>query len=284
MTTALRRLAAAVLCAAMLLPLAACGTSRAPQSAGESAEMTVYFFDAGKADAILLTSGEAAVLVDCGEKSFGGTILRKLAELGIEKLDALIITHFDKDHVGGAAKVLGGIAVDRVLQNDRRAEGSEAEKYRRALGKAGIEPLTVTESVDLVFGGMTITVDAPRQSRYGSDDSNNASLIVSVSDGTHTVLLPGDAESERIAEFLASSSAACDVLKLPHHGRMSAGTEALLRAASPAYAVITSSDKEPEDAYLPELLESLGLQVFLTRTAPVTVRCSGGSLEVFYAS
>ena len=91
-----------------LLLLAGCAVGERPSAAAavpdepfDGLEVTVL--DAGKADAILLTTPDSAVLIDCGEKGFGDEILGELAARGIGRLDVLIVTHFDQDHVGGAA-------------------------------------------------------------------------------------------------------------------------------------------------------------------------------------
>ena len=271
-------------CAALLLTLlfllSACGgvsdtkkASEAPAAAG--GELEAHFFDAGKADAILLTTANSAVLVDAGEKGFGKTILAYLEEKGIDRLDCLIVTHFDQDHVGGAAKVLNNIAVGTVLQSNRPKDSEEYEKYVRALTNAGVEPVTVRELYEFTLDGVTYTVDPPRQAEYAADSSNNSSLIVTVRNGENRFLLTGDAQTERLAEVLDGENMSCDVLKVPHHGKDEPLLAALLEAATPAYAVITSSDEEPESEAVVQALESAGAAVLLTREGAVTIRSDG---------
>ena len=159
--TAVRRVSL-LLAAVLLLSLCGCGTTAQPSAAAAqrdaaSAPLAVWFFDAGKADAILLTTENTAVLIDCGEKGFGGTITDELAARGIDRLDLLIVTHFDRDHVGGAAKVIGSVEVGTVLQSNSPKDSSEYRKYIRALKKAGIEPLTVRETLSFEFDGVRAT-------------------------------------------------------------------------------------------------------------------------------
>lgn len=276
-----------LLAAVLLLSLCGCGTTAQPSAAAAqrdaaSAPLAVWFFDAGKADAILLTTQNAAVLIDCGEKGFGGTIADELAARGIDRLDLLIVTHFDRDHVGGAAKVIGSVEVGTVLQSNSPKDSSEYRKYIRALKKAGIEPLTVRETLSFEFDGVAITVDPPREETYAENASNNSSLIVTASLGSQTLLFMGDAESARIAEYLAGTPVDCTLLKVPHHGAREPMTEALLEAVQPEYAVITCSDDERESASTTAALRSCGAEIFLTRLGPVSVRCDGETIEVFY--
>lgn len=275
--------AAALLLAALLL-LSACSSDTKKASgeetaAEEAADLEVHFFDAGKADAILLTTGGGAVLIDAGEKGFGKTILAYLEEKGVAKLDYLIVTHFDQDHVGGAAKVINNIEVGTVLQSNRPKDSEEYEKYVKALHNAGIEPVTVRESFAFRLDGVSYTVDPPRQSDYSSDSSNNSSLIVSVQNGEHRFLLAGDAQTERLSEFLDGNQSTYDVLKVPHHGKDEPLLEALLASTKPSCAVITSSDEEPESAATVEALERSGVEVLLTRRGAVTFRSDGTTLS-----
>ena len=260
---------------ALLLLLTGCAGAGTTEIA---AELEVHFFDAGKADAILLTTQNSTVLIDTGEKGFGKTILETLEEKGIEHIDVLIITHFDKDHVGGAAKVLKGINVDTVLQSNQPKDSTEYENYLAALADTGITPITVRETYSFVLDGVSYCVDPPRQTEYQADSSNNSSLIVTVQHGENRFLLAGDAQTQRLEEFLSTNPGVCDVLKVPHHGKEEPLLEELLSVTRPAYAVITSSDQEPESAGVTAALEEAGVGVLLTREGAVTFSSDGQTI------
>ena len=281
-----RRLLALFLSLA-LLALAGCAVGERPSSAAAVTDepfdgLEVTVLDAGKADAILLTTPDSAVLIDCGEKGFGDEILGELAARGIEKLDLLIVTHFDRDHVGGAAKVIGGVEIGRVLQNDFPKDSGEYRKYLRALEKVSLAPETVRETLSFTIGGADYTVDPPQRGHYDRDESNNASLIVTVAYGGTRLLFMGDAETARISEFLASSPAHCDVVKLPHHGEKEKMLDALLAAVKPRWAVITCSSASPEASSTMKALDTAGVETYLTRIGAVRIRSDGETLTVEY--
>lgn len=280
MRTKKMQIAALLLTLTMTLTACSSGAKKAPEDSAAKATLDVHFFDAGKADAILLSTAESTVLIDAGEKGFGKTILAYLEEQGIEKLDYLIVTHFDKDHVGGAAKVINNISVGTVLQSNSPKDSEEYEKYVKALANAGIEPVTVRETLTFTLDGMACTVDPPAQETYADDPSNNSSLIVSVVNGADRFLFTGDAQTARLAEFLDGDVSECDVLKLPHHGQDEPLLSALLDATRPAYAVITSSDEEPESTAVVEALERAGATVLLTRNGAVTLRSDENGVRV----
>ena len=93
-----------LLCMLLLACLALTGCAAESADAGGD-ELTAVFLDVGKADAILLYNGEMAALIDAGENDDGDAVVEAIRARGIERLDLMIITHFDKDHVGGADKV-----------------------------------------------------------------------------------------------------------------------------------------------------------------------------------
>ena len=251
---------------------------------GEGTPLEIYAFQAGKADAFLLMTENGTVLIDAGEKGFGNEILAFLNEKGIEKIDVMIITHFDQDHVGGAAKVLNNFPVGLVLQSNSPKDSTEYEKYTKALTNAQIEPVTVREDYGFTLDGVGYLVNAPRKSDYQNDDSNNSSLIVSVYNGEDSFLFMGDAQTERIREFLDAGCESYDLLKVPHHGQEESEMEKLVAAVSPSVAIITSSEEEPEDEDTVNILTEASAEVYLTRISPVMVRSDGHGINISYVS
>lgn len=265
--------------AAAMLP----SCSGSDSGTDESPDLKIFCHQAGKADAFVITTREHTVVLDAGEKGFGGTILDGLSKDGIKKIDYLIISHFDKDHVGGAAKVINSIEVGTVLQSNCPKDSSEYEKYVKALTEAGITPTTVRDSYSFELDGVTFSIDPPAEEKYAEDESNNSSLILTIKCQGKTLLFTGDAESARLSEFISKELAEdCDLIKMPHHGRWDSMLEKLVSLTKPEYALITSSDDEPEDDETLKILDKYGAEVFLTRTNPVVVTCSGDKLTVKY--
>ena len=121
-----------------------------------------------------------------------------------------------------------------------------------------------------------------QRERYDSDESNNASLIVTAVHGDNRLVFMGDAETARIAEYLSASPPPCGFLKVPHHGQKEKLTDALLAALRPRYAVITCSAAEPEAASTAELLAAAGTETFLTRLGAVRILSDGQALTAEY--
>ncbi len=270
---------------AALLLLAGCGQTKgdgASQGTLELSELKVTFFDVGKGDAILLETEEETMLIDTGYDDTADVILDYLEENGIGALDCLVITHFDKDHVGGADRILEAVEVERVLEPDYESDSGQTREYKEALEALGLEPEKVTDTLVLDFPGTECTVYPPRQEDYEEED-NDFSLVISLRIGNEGFLFAGDCEKERLSELLAEKDLELrhQVLKVPHHGREEKNSDKFLLAVSPEAAVITCSEEKEPDKEILELLSQLGAEVYLTSEGTVTCVTDGSSLEFF---
>ncbi len=93
-------------------------------------------------------------------------------------------------------------------------------------------------------------------------------------------LFAGDAQTLRLSEFLDTNTTSFDVLKLPHHGRDEPLLDDLLASTKPTYAVITSSEEEPERDTVVGALEKAGIRVLLTRNQSVTLYSDGNRISI----
>lgn len=243
-------------------------------------DLTVSFLNVGKADAILLRTEHSAVLIDAGTNKGGPDVLEYLRAQGVEALDALIITHYDKDHVGGADAVLEGIPVARALDPAYAKDGKQYEQYEEALQAAGCARVTLSENTAFALDGVDFEIDVANAAFYGADEENDFSLIVRVRHGDCTFLFAGDAENPRLAELLDEGDLAADVLKVPHHGRYEKLSPAFFAAVGARWGIVTSSDEEPEDAETLAALRQAGTEPLLTREGTVVVTSDGREIVV----
>ena len=90
----------------LLFVILLCGCNKKTEIAEEKEALKITFFDVGKGDAILIETKNTSMLIDAGYDETGEELLSYLRQQGGQPLDYLVITHFDKDHVGGADHVL----------------------------------------------------------------------------------------------------------------------------------------------------------------------------------
>ena len=254
---------------ALLLSLTGCGRSDAGANS-----MTVLYLDVGKADCTILTDGAHTVLIDCAETDDGETILSVLKENRISQIDLLIVTHFDKDHIGGVPEVLSSFSVLHVIEPDYAPENPEAEAYtayRAALELASITPEAVSDALDVTLGDMQLSILGAGGAAYEKNTDNNNSLVVTVTHCENRFFFAGDIEKQRIADLLEAGVSSCDVLKVPHHGVYNKQLPALFAALGMKEAVITCSEKNPADEETVDCLDALSCRVWQTVNGTVRV-------------
>ncbi len=246
--------------------------------------LTLQVLKVGKADAMVLTCGDAVMVIDCGEKEDGEEVLDYLAQKGAGKVHILLITHFDKDHVGGADTVVEGIPVDRILMPDYEGTGKQYKEFVDALDDLGMEPERVAEVLNLQLGDAAIKVEPPASYEIPDTDDeydNNFSLITTVDLGKNRLVFTGDIEEERITEWLDGGTVQkCDVLKIPHHGFYNEPLEEMVGIMQPSYAVICDSEKNPAEKKTVSMLEEKGAQCLQTKDGDITIVCDGENIEV----
>jgi competence protein ComEC len=266
-----RRRAFCAMLVFLCLLLSGCST----QKNNDGNALTIYCFEAGKADAFALYTKNSCVLIDTGLDGFGGDVLDYLSEQGIEKVDYMIISHFDRDHVGGAAKILKNIDVGQVYTTYYSKSSDNVDDFTSEVKDDNIKCDIVSKELSLQIDGINYTLYPPEYTSYDEKESNNSSLCVMAEYKGFKMFFAGDAENERISELLDYEDIKCDVLKVPYHGHYQDLLGDLIEKCSPAFAVITSSDDIKEDDETKDLLKDNDIDYYLTRKGAITITTDG---------
>ena len=250
-------------CLAILVILAALFCTQA--AAEETLQVTFYAI--GKADAALITFADGSrVMIDAGTNDNGKKLAKRFIKEEIADIDTLIITHFDKDHVGGASRILRSCNVNRVIMPDYE---ENSESYLQFLDELDAWPQTEAvrleagEEMTLSFGEAVMRVSAAKKTYYGKNEVNDFSLAARIAYGETRFLFTGDAEAKRQKELLTEGDLACNVLKVPYHGGATYESADFLSACSPEIAWIPDGEEREADAALVQYLEEkLGADVY----------------------
>lgn len=241
--------------------------------------LNIYFFDAGKADAIIITINDKHIMIDTGYEDLYPKIEEYFDKHNITKLDYLIITHFDKDHVGSASKIIDNYEIEHVLQSNYPKDSEYYNNYVLSLEKKEIKPITVDTKYTFQLYDMYVSIDGPK-GEYEKDSSNNSSLITSIDYKDTSYLFMGDAENKRINDYLEEDENKYDFIKLPHHGNYKKGYISLLKQFDPKYVVITASDEEPDTSKTEELLNSLEIKYYITKNGEINISSDGKDIII----
>jgi competence protein ComEC len=215
--------------AAVCLAFAAVGATGTP-----GASVTVL--DVGQGDAILVRDGPHAMLVDTGPT--GGALLHALGRNHVTAVDAVLITHLHADHYGGLATLASVMRVPVLLIpcGTLAKHSPVMSKLSRA---AGCPVREVTCGDIIREGGLDLDVVAPARP-VADPGTNEASVVMTVRDGSEQVLLTGDAEKGVLHDAEARGClGGVDVLKVGHHGSAIALDDELMRTMHPRIAIIS---------------------------------------------
>jgi metallo-beta-lactamase superfamily exported protein len=237
-------------------------------------KLNVDFLSVGKADAIILSTSNHSVLIDTGEKGDADEILNVLHSKAVDSIDYLFITHFDKDHVGGASKIIKNITVENIVTPNYVGNNNEYEKYIKTITEEKIDPVLLTANMSFVLDDVLFEVYPPLEGKYEESD-NDYSLAISVTHGNNKMLFAGDAEQTRLKEFDVQFDLEHKFLKVPHHGVYNDYTKTFLHKVKPEFAVITCSKKNPPDDETLELLKRRDCITYLTSDGNVEIESDG---------
>ncbi|MFC5972924.1 lamin tail domain-containing protein [Halomarina salina] len=268
-------------------------TTLAPVDGDSNGTLTVHFLNVGQGDATLLVSpsGET-MLVDTGDyQDDGEHVVDYLRSNGIDRVDHLVTTHADADHVGGHPAVIEyleteGEGVGAVYDPGIAASTRTYEEYLDAVERYDVPLYEVRAGDDLPFSGVAAAVLGPPEGYLADGDRNENSVVLRVGHGDTAFLLTGDAGStaegwlvDRYGDRLDAT-----VLKVGHHGSASSTSAAFLAAVSPSVAVVSSAyDSEyghPHEEVLGRLADR-SIPTFWTGThGDVVVRSDGQRVTV----
>jgi competence protein ComEC len=202
--------------------------------------------------------------------------------MGVRSLSAIVMTHPQRDHVGGAADVIRRVRVADVLEPGLVVTGPESEEALAAARARGVHVQVVRAGTSFRAGGLVLNLLWPKDAGGPSEDPNQNAVVLIASYGETDVYLSADAESDVTARLPLR---AVEVMKVAHHGSEDPGLADELRTLRPRIAVISCGRNNDYGHPRPETLAALagspGLAVYRTdEDGRVVVESDGRSLAV----
>lgn len=271
--------AVVVIIAAIIAAAAACAPS-----APTRGEAYARYFSVGQGDAAVFVWDGGAILFDAGTNDSEDKLVSYLRAMGVDRLDAMVLSHPHDDHIGGADAVLRACDVGEVIMPSSSGDEEDEEALFAAAWDEGC-PLYEAKAGDVYeFGDVKVEILSPLS--Y-TGDANDDSAVAVLTFGKMKFMFTGDIESGGEGELLDAYGADAldvDVLKVAHHGSSTSTGEKFLEAASPDIAVIScgvDNDYGHPHAEVVGRLESHGVDVMRTdRDGAVTVYTDGESVYV----
>ena len=242
----------------------------------------VHMIDVGQGDSILIMAPKGNVLIDAGDESAEGALRSYLDSMKIEKIDYLILTHPDADHIGSADMVVNTYSVGSVMM-EPYTYTSETQVYRNletAIETRSVATIDPSPNDVYCLGDLHITVLGPLDTYK---DKNNNSIVARFDYGETSFMMTGDAETKSekamVTQYGLTGKLRCDVLKVGHHGSTTSTSSDFLASVKPEIAIISCGEGNkfghPQEETL-DKLAAAGVTVYRTDKVGTIILISDG--------
>lgn len=256
--------------------------SGAPSTTAQaSANVTIKFIDVGQGEAILIALPEKTMLIDAGPTGSAPKIAQVLQELGRNKIDYLVATHPDEDHIGGMADVISSTQIGTIYAPNKTNNTATYRKFLTAIQNNNLQ-ITLAEAGTIIdqTDSYKLEILWPKKDA-NFPETNDYSIIIKLTVGNKTFLFTGDAPTNAI---LNSNPGHIDVLKLSHHGSRTGTTEVLIHKLSPTYAVLSYAVDNSYGHPMQSVLNALhkhSVEVWGTgANGTITITCDGTNIDI----
>lgn len=235
-----------VACCLAVVMICSCGFENLSISADSTnPSMKVTILNVGHGDAAVVESDGHFIVIDGGMYKYNYVLLNYLKKAGAKKIDLVISSHWDGDHIGGLNQVIRNYEIGAVWHSDYFVNNALTQNVMEAIKEKGCKAYTPQKGETYQVGDATVKVvadgrNAKEVSKSKVEDviSNNSSLIVKISCAGKSALFTGDARSE-VEDKLSKADANCDILKASHHGNYYSTSAKFIKKATPEYAAIS---------------------------------------------
>jgi competence protein ComEC len=269
----------------------------APNLNARNLEVTVL--DVGQGDSLFVTfPGRRTMLVDAGGAlgNFHAGGMRSGLDIGedvvspylwsrgLKQIEVVALTHAHQDHLGGLPAILENFRVQELwVGRDIRIAA-----YQEVLAIArqhGVHVIHMKQGDSFARGNVSGTILWPEDLIENQTAKNDDSLVMRLTDGSQSILLPGDIERPSERKILAENEMVeANFLKVAHHGSKTSTIEPFLSSSHPAFAAISAGRDNSFGHPSPEVVERLhsaGVRVYRTdRDGAITATTDGQSLTV----
>ena len=210
---------------------------------GLADSLQIHVLDVGEGQSVLLHKNQRAILIDTGHAGMAQSVLQRLSQLEIDRLDYLILTHLHPDHASGYFRIQEAYPQANIMDNCQPVKANTTPDMVRWVDQAlqknpSRQCLYSGDGID--WAGTRLNVLSPNRSTLTAGSLNHNSLVLLVTHKQQQLLVMGDADKQAESRILQQHALQpVDILVVGHHGSKHASSEALLATVRPKHAVIS---------------------------------------------
>lgn len=225
-------------------------------------DFNVLFMYVGQADSTLIKYKNKIMLIDAGNNEDGKNIVKFLKDKGISKLDYIVGTHYDEDHIGGLDDIIENFDIGKFYLSNGGELGPNYYNLEKAAKKKNLA-ITIPKVGDKIDFA-DVDMEVMSASKFDGKNDNNASIVIQAKYGSRKYLFMGDLEKQEEAKRKWNE---VDVLKAGHHGSNTSSTQEFLNQVKPKYVFVSAGKNNKyrlPNVKAMERIEKTGAKIFRT--------------------
>lgn len=225
-------------------------------------DFNVLFMYVGQADSTLIKYKNKTMLIDAGNNEDGKNIVKFLKDKGISKLDYIVGTHYDEDHIGGLDDIIENFDIGKFYLSNGGELGPNYYNLEKAAKKKNLA-ITIPKVGDKIDFA-DVDMEVMSASKFDGKNDNNASIVIQAKYGSRKYLFMGDLEKQEEAKRKWNE---VDVLKAGHHGSNTSSTQEFLNQVKPKYVFVSAGKNNKyrlPNVKAMERIEKTGAKIFRT--------------------
>ncbi|MGE7984028.1 MBL fold metallo-hydrolase [Solibacillus sp. NPDC093137] len=242
-------------------------------------EMAVHFIDVGQGDSIFIEAPNGkTMLIDGGVKGAGKEVVAYLKVQGVNRLDYVVATHPDADHIGGLISVLNSISIKEFIDSGKVHTSQTYEEMLSLIQAKNIK-FTIPEAGDEIQLEDNLIVEVLAADESASDN-NDASIVLRAEYQNISFLLMGDADHGVEQELLQKGTdVQATILKAGHHGSNTSSSPKFVEAVSPLATILSYGQDNKYShphAEVIDILQNVNSEIYSTAEAGTIVITTDG--------
>ena len=198
----------------------------------------IEVLDVGQGLSVVITTEAGTALYDGGPRTSSSKVVSYLKSTGVQKLDYVIASHYDEDHLNGLIGAIHALDVGTVIAPNYTTDTNVYTSFMRAVEEKGLTVTYAEAGASYTLGSAVIQIMMPLMPTY--QDENDYSVVVKVTSAGKSILIMGDCTTLGEGDMLlAQEDVNSDILVLGHHGSGSSTSQVFLDAVSPSIAVVS---------------------------------------------
>lgn len=246
-------------------------------------KLEINYIDVGQGNAVLVKSAGKTLLIDGGNRSNSRYYYNFIKNQKIKKVDYMIASHYDEDHIAGLIAILSNYKVSNVFCPDYTKDTKIYKSFKESLIKSKAKIIHPNIGDEFSLGEAKVKIIWPKEYKIGVDNDN--SIVVKITYGKMSFLFPADASKNVEDELIYSGyNLRSDVLMLGHHGSKYSTSKQFLEEVNPSLAIISVGKnnryKHPSNQVI-KLIKEKNIKILRTdKDGDIKIKCDGDSLKI----